>query len=92
VLPGSLGLAQVQLPPDTDVRASAKKLLYDLHYVASCGLLLDLRILLCTGLHVVGVPVLMLLRLGLVPGPEHIEQSRHEPPPRRRVYASSSLS
>jgi lipopolysaccharide/colanic/teichoic acid biosynthesis glycosyltransferase len=56
VRPGVTGLAQVQLPADTDLESVRRKLAYDLYYVRQVGLWLDLRILLCTGFKVMGVP------------------------------------
>jgi lipopolysaccharide/colanic/teichoic acid biosynthesis glycosyltransferase len=56
VRPGVTGLAQVQLPPDTDLASVRLKLAYDLCYVRCAGLLLDLRLLAATALKVVGVP------------------------------------
>lgn len=48
VKPGITGLAQVSLPPDTDVASVRDKLLHDLFYVHSLGLGLDLRLLAAT--------------------------------------------
>jgi lipopolysaccharide/colanic/teichoic acid biosynthesis glycosyltransferase len=73
VLPGITGLAQIQLPPDTDIDSVRRKLQYDLYYVRRCGLLLDLCITLGTVLHMVGVSFGQLRRLRLVPGPVQIE-------------------
>ena len=57
VPPGLTGLAQVQLPPDTDLSSVRRKLAYDLHYVKSIGLWLDVRIVLVTVCHVLGLPL-----------------------------------
>jgi lipopolysaccharide/colanic/teichoic acid biosynthesis glycosyltransferase len=56
VLPGITGLAQVQLPPDSDLEDVRRKLACDLYYAREIGFWLDLRILLCTATKVVGVP------------------------------------
>jgi lipopolysaccharide/colanic/teichoic acid biosynthesis glycosyltransferase len=56
VLPGITGLAQVQLPPDTDLASVRRKLACDLHYIESASLWFDLRILVCTGMKLFGVP------------------------------------
>ena len=48
VCPGVTGLAQVNLPPDTDLKSVRRKLLLDRQYVAEAGLLLDVRLFLCT--------------------------------------------
>src|SRR5438270_94113 len=42
--PGVTGLAQVQLPPDTDLESVRTKLAYDVYYVSHLGLWLDIRI------------------------------------------------
>lgn len=48
VKPGVTGLAQVQLPPDTDLESVRRKLAYDLHYVREVSALMDARILFAT--------------------------------------------
>jgi lipopolysaccharide/colanic/teichoic acid biosynthesis glycosyltransferase len=59
VRPGLTGLAQVQLPPDTDLASVQRKLTYDLYYIEHISLWLDFRLLLSTacllaGLHYSG--------------------------------------
>lgn len=56
VLPGITGLAQVNLPPDTDLNSVRRKLGLDLEYVRRAGLFLDLRILLCTFARMLRLP------------------------------------
>jgi lipopolysaccharide/colanic/teichoic acid biosynthesis glycosyltransferase len=56
VRPGVTGLAQVQLPPDTDLGSVRTKLAYDLHYVRDIGFWLDVRISWATVLKMAGVP------------------------------------
>ena len=56
VRPGVTGLAQVQLPPDTDLASVRRKLAYDLYYIRYRGLWLDLRLVACTAVHMLGVP------------------------------------
>ena len=56
MLPGVTGLAQVQLPPDTDLEDVRRKLACDLSYFQNASLWLDLRIVLCTALKVICVP------------------------------------
>jgi lipopolysaccharide/colanic/teichoic acid biosynthesis glycosyltransferase len=73
VLPGITGLAQVQLAPDTDVASVRRKLAYDLHYVENMSLWLDMRILLATALHMLGMSFVRLQQLHIVPGPGHVE-------------------
>ena len=48
VRPGVTGLAQVQLPPDTDLDSVRIKLAYDLHYIRHQSLLLDSALYLAT--------------------------------------------
>jgi lipopolysaccharide/colanic/teichoic acid biosynthesis glycosyltransferase len=67
VLPGVTGLAQVQLPADTDLDSVRNKLAYDLYYIRNLTPALDLRILLCTALYAVGVPFRVSRRLFGVP-------------------------
>jgi lipopolysaccharide/colanic/teichoic acid biosynthesis glycosyltransferase len=54
VRPGITGLAQMHLPPDTDLEGVRHKLLYDLYYVREVNPWLDTRIGLSTGFHFVG--------------------------------------
>jgi lipopolysaccharide/colanic/teichoic acid biosynthesis glycosyltransferase len=56
VRPGLTGLAQIQLPPDTDLESVRCKLGCDLHYINSRTLGLDARILFGTVVHVLGLP------------------------------------
>ena len=56
VLPGVTGLAQVNLPPDSDQESVRRKLVHDLHYVDNIGLWLDFRLMAATGLFLSGVP------------------------------------
>ena len=48
VRPGVTGLAQINLPPDTDLDSVRRKLILDLVYVREGDLWLDLRIFACT--------------------------------------------
>jgi len=56
VRPGVTGLAQVQLPPDTDLNSVRLKLVCDLSYIGHASLWLDLRILACTAFGLLGIP------------------------------------
>jgi lipopolysaccharide/colanic/teichoic acid biosynthesis glycosyltransferase len=73
VLPGITGLAQVQLPPDTDMDSVRRKLLYDLYFVRHNNPWLDAQICLATVLHMLGMPCSLVQKLRLVPGPERVE-------------------
>src|SRR5207302_1647989 len=55
VRPGLTGLAQVQLPPDSDLASVGRKLGYDLYYIRHGTLWLDIRIILGTIFHVLGL-------------------------------------
>ena len=71
VRPGLTGLAQVQLPPDTDLESVRRKLRYDLHYVATGTVWMDFRLLVATAIHVAGLPfAVSRTGLGLPGGPE----------------------
>jgi lipopolysaccharide/colanic/teichoic acid biosynthesis glycosyltransferase len=60
VFPGITGLAQLHLPPDTEVAHVERKLTYDLYYARHLGLWLDTTILFGTALKVFGVPARLL--------------------------------
>ncbi|MAR10719.1 MAG: hypothetical protein CL681_12170 [Blastopirellula sp.] len=55
VLPGITGLSQINLPPDTDLLSVRRKQHLDVEYIQSLGWSLDLRIILCTSLRLVGI-------------------------------------
>lgn len=48
VRPGITGLAQLNLPPDTDLESVRRKLVLDLEYIGRSGLGIDVRIALAT--------------------------------------------
>ncbi|HTU89275.1 MAG TPA: sugar transferase [Gemmataceae bacterium] len=73
--PGMSGLAQVQLPPDTDLGSVRRKLAYDLYYVRHVSLWLDLRILTSTFLYLLRLPVHMLPQLGILPRRHVVEET-----------------
>jgi lipopolysaccharide/colanic/teichoic acid biosynthesis glycosyltransferase len=83
VRPGVTGLAQVQLPPDTDVENVRRKLAYDLFYVRYQGPLLDLALLCCTATRLAGIPFRLAGKVFRVPGPRLVE------PDRRMVTATA---
>ncbi len=55
VKPGITGFAQIHLPPDTCVRSVRNKLVYDLFYVRTRGVRMELFILVATGLKMLGL-------------------------------------
>jgi lipopolysaccharide/colanic/teichoic acid biosynthesis glycosyltransferase len=73
VRPGVTGLAQVQLPADTDLESVRRKLAYDLYYVRRISFWLDMRILVCTGFKVLGVPFGVLRGLFRMPSRLRVE-------------------
>jgi polysaccharide deacetylase family protein (PEP-CTERM system associated) len=69
VRPGISGLAQVQLPPDVDLEGVRKKLVCDLYYIEHFSAGLEFRILVCTALVFLAIPM-WLSRRGLrIPEP-----------------------
>jgi lipopolysaccharide/colanic/teichoic acid biosynthesis glycosyltransferase len=57
IKPGLSGLAQIQLPADTDLESVRRKLVYDLYYVDRRTLWMDIRIILSTVCKVLSIPV-----------------------------------
>jgi lipopolysaccharide/colanic/teichoic acid biosynthesis glycosyltransferase len=55
VLPGVTGLAQINLPPDETTDCVRRKLALDLEYIQTATFSLDLRILACTALRMMGI-------------------------------------
>ena len=74
VRPGLSGLAQVQLPPDTDLASVRLKLSYDLYYVQYQSLWLDVRLMLATGLYLLRLPFTVTRWLLAVPSGETVER------------------
>jgi lipopolysaccharide/colanic/teichoic acid biosynthesis glycosyltransferase len=75
VRPGMTGMAQVQLPPDTDLASVRRKLAYDLYYVRHVSWWLDLRILAGTSFYLLRMPRDLLPRLQLIPHRRVIEET-----------------
>ena len=78
VRPGVTGLAQVQLPADTDLDSVRRKLAYDLYYIRYRGFWLDLRLLACTAVHMAGLPYRALRAAFLMPRPPAVEEAFRE--------------
>jgi lipopolysaccharide/colanic/teichoic acid biosynthesis glycosyltransferase len=72
-LPGITGLAQIQLPPDTDLESVRRKLACDLFYLRARGPWLDLRILAGTVARLLGVPPAVSRRLLAIPAWDALE-------------------
>ncbi|MFL5339175.1 MAG: sugar transferase [Gemmataceae bacterium] len=71
VKPGITGLAQIQLPADTDIESVREKLVLDLCYVKNSGPLLDARILVGTMLYLAGVSYAGIRRATVLPPTVH---------------------
>jgi lipopolysaccharide/colanic/teichoic acid biosynthesis glycosyltransferase len=78
VRPGVTGLAQVQLPPDSDLVSVRRKLAHDLYYIRAQSFWLDAKILLGTLLYLLRTPVNVLRRLLRLPGGEPVEIAYEE--------------
>jgi lipopolysaccharide/colanic/teichoic acid biosynthesis glycosyltransferase len=78
VRPGITGLAQVQLPADTDVESVRRKVACDLYYLRHLGLGLDLRILVATAFGLTGVPFAVSRALLRIPGGEPVQSAYRE--------------
>jgi lipopolysaccharide/colanic/teichoic acid biosynthesis glycosyltransferase len=76
VRPGLTGLAQVQLPPDTDIESVKRKLKYDLHYVAVGCVWMDVRLIIATAVHVSGLPFALSRMVLNLPGQTEVEAER----------------
>jgi lipopolysaccharide/colanic/teichoic acid biosynthesis glycosyltransferase len=78
IRPGVTGLAQVQLPPDTDLESVRRKLAHDLYYIRHLSPWLDLRLLGCTVFYALGIPFRVLSRALGVPASSEIERSMRD--------------
>jgi lipopolysaccharide/colanic/teichoic acid biosynthesis glycosyltransferase len=75
VRPGVTGLAQVQLPADTDVASVRRKLAYDLYYIRNGGFWLDMRLMVCTSAKMIGIPFHILSRMFVMPPRDRVEDA-----------------
>jgi lipopolysaccharide/colanic/teichoic acid biosynthesis glycosyltransferase len=78
VKPGVTGLAQVQLPADSDLTSVRYKVVYDLYYVQHQGLHIDLRILFATVAKALGFKPQTLRRFFLLPGRQKLAEVFHQ--------------
>jgi lipopolysaccharide/colanic/teichoic acid biosynthesis glycosyltransferase len=74
VRPGLSGLAQVQLPADTDLASVRLKLAYDLYYVHHLSFSLDLGLMLATICYLLGIPFALARRVCRIPSGEVVER------------------
>ena len=83
ILPGITGLAQINLPPDTDLDSVRRKLVLDLEYVRAANPVLDVRMLACTVLRMLGMQgefAMRVMRLDRIATlPQQMRQSYHDP-------------
>ncbi len=87
VLPGITGLAQINLPPDTDLDSVRRKLSLDLQYVEKGSAMMDFGILSCTFLRLIGLRGKSIRRafgLDREFSMLAVEETLHVPPPARR--------
>jgi lipopolysaccharide/colanic/teichoic acid biosynthesis glycosyltransferase len=75
VRPGVTGLAQVQLPPDTDISSVGRKLACDLYYIRTLNWWLDFRLIACTAVRMAGVPYHIITRAFLLPNQAQAERA-----------------
>jgi lipopolysaccharide/colanic/teichoic acid biosynthesis glycosyltransferase len=73
VLPGISGLAQIQLPADTDLASVRRKLAHDLYYIRHMSRWLDVRIYVCTFWYLVNGPCTRAAHGLLVPEGRKVE-------------------
>ena len=75
VRPGVTGLAQIQLPPDTDLDSVRRKIVLDRAYIDDRSVWLDLRLLVGTVIYLAGVPYGVVRNILALPNPLIAEQS-----------------
>ena len=90
VRPGVTGLAQVQLPADTDIGSVRRKLSYDLYYIENMTLWMDLRLLFGTMFYAVGMPFQTLGRLLGLPDVDTVQRLMHSAVPETTARARLS--
>jgi lipopolysaccharide/colanic/teichoic acid biosynthesis glycosyltransferase len=78
IRPGVTGLAQVQLPPDSDLSSVRRKLAHDLYYIRHLSPWLDLRLLICTAVYALGLPFGIAGRLLGIPDGAAVEEAMHD--------------
>jgi lipopolysaccharide/colanic/teichoic acid biosynthesis glycosyltransferase len=69
VRPGMTGLAQIQLPPDTDIDSVRTKLAFDQYYIRAGGIWLDIRIMLGTLVYLLGFSYHAVRKTMFLPNP-----------------------
>jgi len=70
VRPGVTGLAQIQLPADSDMQSVARKLSADLEYIRLRGFWLDFRLLFGTAIYLTGASYAIVRKMAMLPACE----------------------
>jgi lipopolysaccharide/colanic/teichoic acid biosynthesis glycosyltransferase len=78
VRPGLTGLAQVQLPPDSDLESVRRKVACDLYYIGHMSLWLDARLILVTGFYLLNQSCRWPCRLLRIPTGQPVEGNYQE--------------
>jgi len=95
VRPGLTGLAQVQLPPDTDLDSVRRKLACDLFYIRRLGLWLDIRLIFVTSFYLLGQSCRWPCKLLRIPGgamcEEHYERLVRDRDPKPPAPSSGEI-
>ncbi|MFO0805710.1 MAG: sugar transferase [Gemmataceae bacterium] len=78
VKPGVTGLAQVQLPPDSDITSVRYKIVHDLYYVQHQGVHFDLRLIAATVAKALGAKPVFIRRAFLLPRREKLAAVFHQ--------------
>lgn len=87
VPPGLTGLAQIQLPPDTDLDSVRAKLRHDRCYIARRSPWLDLRLLFGTGVYLLGFSYAGVRRIAFLP-----DAAAWPPPPPPAAGAGDAVA
>jgi len=82
VRPGITGLAQLNLPPDTDLNSVARKVVLDLEYIRDATLWLETRLLLCTFTRIFKLPTI---------GPLGLHRTVNLPEPEVRMAMTPTM-
>jgi lipopolysaccharide/colanic/teichoic acid biosynthesis glycosyltransferase len=77
VKPGVTGLAQVQLPADSDLTSVRYKVVHDLYYAQHRSLFLDARLLLATGAKAFGAKPPFIRRMFFLPDRQRLAEVFH---------------
>jgi lipopolysaccharide/colanic/teichoic acid biosynthesis glycosyltransferase len=87
IKPGMTGLAQVQLPPDTDLASVRRKLACDLYYVQHVNLRLDLKIFFGTAFYLAGIPFSLTRAIFQMPSGEKVDSVYRAMGPSKHIVA-----